>query len=312
MAGEPKRKRNTTKTSSFGSGKREAHDATDFYARFAAPDLSNDDEIAVCDVTDTLVLGDSRDMSSIADKSVALMVTSPPYYAAKDYEVDIAAGHIPGSYLEYLEMLNDVFAECLRVLEPGGRVAINVANLGRKPYRSLSKDVWTILEGLGFLPRGEIVWSKAAGASGSCAWGSWMSPSNPSLRDLTERVLVASKGRFDRAVPWKVRKERDLPWESTISKEEFMAATLDTWHIRPESAKRIGHPAPFPVELPARLIQLYTYRGDVVLDPFVGAGSTAVAALAADRRYVGFDMEQEYLDIAERRIAEEAERATLF
>lgn len=139
-----------------------------------------------------------------------------------------------------------------------------------------------------------------------------MSPSNPSLRDLTERVLVASKGRFDRAVPWKVRKERDLPWESTISKEEFMAATLDTWHIRPESAKRIGHPAPFPVELPARLIQLYTYRGDVVLDPFVGAGSTAVAALAADRRYVGFDMEQEYLDIAERRIAEEAERATLF
>lgn len=295
--------RRATQTSSFGVGKRESHDATAFYAQFVPPTLSDDDEVMACAVADTIFLGDSRDMAKVPDKSVSLVTTSPPYHAAKAYETDLSAGHVPESYVEYLEMLHAVFAECRRVLEPGGRIAVNVANLGRKPYRSLAKDVWVLLEDLGLLPRGEIVWTKAAGASGSCAWGSWMSASNPSLRDLTERVLVASKGRFDRAVKWQVRKERGLPWESTITREDFMAWTLDTWDIRPESAKRVGHPAPFPVELPRRLIDLYTYRGDVVLDPFMGAGSTAVAAVETGRRYVGFDMEPDYIDLARRRIA---------
>jgi site-specific DNA-methyltransferase (adenine-specific) len=129
-----------------------------------------------------------------------------------------------------------------------------------------------------------------------------MSASNPALRDLTERVLVASKGRFDRAVHWQKRKERGLPWESTICRDDFMAWTLDTWQIRPEFAKRVGHPAPFPVELPRRLIELYTYRGDVVLDPFMGAGSTAIAAIQTDRRYVGYDTEADYVALAEQRI----------
>ncbi len=303
MARESVKERHATKTSSFGVGRRESHDSSEFYSRFASPILSDDEEVVPCDVVDTLFLGDSRDMSKVSDKSVSLVTTSPPYHASKDYEIDVNAGHVPKSYVAYLGMLHDVFAECQRVLEPGGRIAVNVANLGRKPFRSLSKDVWVVLEELGFLPRGEIVWTKAPGSSGNCAWGSWMSPSNPSLRDLTERVLVASKGRFDRALHWKVRQQQGLPWESTIGREEFMAWTLDTWDIRPESAKRIGHPAPFPVELPARLIQLYTFRGDVVLDPFMGAGSTAVAAVQADRRYVGFDTEPEYLQLAERRIA---------
>lgn len=298
------RVRRATKTSSFGSGKRESHDATDFYSRFTAPALSDDEEVLACDVADALFLGDSRDMSAVPSKSVGLVVTSPPYHAAKSYEIDVSAGHVPASYLEYLEMLRSVFAECHRVLEPGGRIAVNVANLGRKPFRSLSKDVWVVLEDIGFLPRGEIVWTKAAGASGSCAWGSWMSASNPSLRDLTERVLVASKGRFDRAIGPKQRRARGLPCESTIGRDDFMAWTLDTWDIRPESARRVGHPAPFPVELPARLIQLYTYKGDVVLDPFVGAGTTAVAAVQGGRRYVGYDTEPEYLAIAEHRITE--------
>jgi site-specific DNA-methyltransferase (adenine-specific) len=303
MAGTVARARSGTKTSGFGVGKRESHDASTFYSRFAPPALSDDEDVVACDVADRLFLGDSRDMSRVPSKSVSLVTTSPPYHASKDYETDVTAGHVPTSYVDYLEVLADVFAECFRVLEPGGRIAVNVANLGRKPFRSLSKDVWVVLEEIGFLPRGEIVWTKAAGASGSCAWGSWMSASNPSLRDLTERVLVASKGRFDRAVKPKVRRERGLPWESTIGRDEFMAWTLDTWDIRPESAKRVGHPAPFPVELPARLIQLYTYKGDVVLDPFMGAGTTAVAAVQARRRYVGFDMEQDYIDLSRRRIA---------
>ena len=95
------------------------------------------------------------------------------------------------------------------------------------------------------------------------------------------------------------------PFENTISKDEFFAATLDVWEIRPEHARRVGHPAPFPVELPERLIQLYTYRGDVVLDPFLGSGSTAVAAVRTDRRYVGYDTDPAYADLAESRIADE-------
>lgn len=302
MGQEVARSRRATQTSGFGVGKRENHDASEFYARFTAPTLSADDEIAPCPVADSLILGDSRDMAKVPDKSISLVSTSPPYHAAKEYEKALGQGHIPADYLTYLEMLGAVFAECLRVLEPGGRIAINVANLGRKPYRSLAKDVWVILEQLGFLARGEIVWTKAAGSSGSCAWGSWMSPSNPSLRDVTERILIASKGRFDRAHKWQIRKDRGLPWESTITREDFMAWTLDTWSIRPESAKRVGHPAPFPVELPRRLIELYTYKGDVVLDPFMGAGSTAVAAVETGRHYVGYETEAEYVALAERRI----------
>jgi site-specific DNA-methyltransferase (adenine-specific) len=240
--------RTSTSTSNFGVSRREAHDSSAFYARFDAPSLSSDDEVRPCSVADQLFLGDSRDMSVVDSKSVALVATSPPYYSAKAYEEALGEGHIPGSYVEYLGVLLDVFRECWRVLEPGGRIAVNAANLGRKPYRSLAKDVWVVLEELGFLPRGEVVWVKAAGSSGNCAWGSWMSAANPSLRDVTERILIASKGRFDRAVHWKVRKARGMPRESTISRQDFLDWTLDTWDIRPERARVVGHPAPFPVE----------------------------------------------------------------
>jgi len=248
-------------------------------------------------------------MPQVEDKCISMIVTSPPYFSAKLYEQEMGQGHIPGSYLDYLVMLRDVFDECRRVLEPGGRICINVANLGRKPYRSLSKDVWVVLEELGFLPRGEVVWIKGKGASGSTAFGSFAKASSPVLRDVTERILIASKGRFDRAIHWKERQRRGLPWESTIRAEDFLAWTLDTWQMPPESARRVGHPAPFPVELPRRLIELFTYRDDVVLDPFMGAGSTAVAALLSQRRFVGFDAEADYLDLAEQRVA--AARASL-
>jgi site-specific DNA-methyltransferase (adenine-specific) len=256
-------------------------------------------------VPDTIVHGDSRAMTQLDDNCVALVVTSPPYFAAKEYELALGEGHVPGSYVEYLSMLRDVFAECARVLEPGGRMAVNVANLGRKPYRNLAADVTRILQDdLHLLLRGEVVWIKAKGASGSAAFGSFAKASNPVLRDLTERIIVASKGRFDRAVPWRKRQEQGLPWESTIAKEDFLAWTVDTWEMRPESAKRVGHPAPFPVELPRRLIELYTYTGDVVLDPFMGAGTTAIAAVETGRRFVGYEADPEYVDLARRRIAD--------
>lgn len=303
----PSRRRSPTTTSNFGAGRRENHDASAFYERFPAPTFSEDDELGTCAVADQLFVGDSRDMSQLDDACVALMVTSPPYFAGKQYEEALGEGHIPGTYVEFLAMLRDVLGETYRVLEPGGRIAVNVANLGRRPFRSLAADVMRIVQDdLGYLPRGEIVWQKADGAAGSCAWGSFQSASNPVLRDVTERVIVASKGRLDRAVPRPERKRMGLPYRDTISKEEFMAATLDVWRIQPERATRVGHPAPFPVELPRRLIELHTYVGDVVLDPFVGSGTAAVAAARCGRHYVGYDTDPTYISLARERIAQES------
>ena len=299
-----------TSTSPFGVGKREGHDAREFYARFRPPEISTDDTVVAFDPEPALVCGDARHMDDLKDGCVALVVTSPPYYAGKEYEQEVGVGGVPASYLDYLAMLRDVFDECRRVLEPGGRIAVNVANLGRRPYRSLASDVIRILQDdLGLLLRGEIVWVKAEGASGSCAWGSYRSPANPVLRDVSERVIVASKGRFDRARPAARRRTEGLPCEVTVTADEFLESTLDVWHIPPESARRVGHPAPFPVELPQRLIELYTYRGDLVLDPFLGSGSTAVAAARIGRRWTGYDTDPTYVAAAVERVAAETAQA---
>lgn len=304
LGGQMERK--GTSTSNFGVGRRESHDSTGFYNRFARPDLSTDSHVPVPrSIREPFVCGDARQMTALADGEVALVVTSPPYFAGKQYEEELDRDGVPSSYAEYLELLAAVFEECKRVLEPGGRIAVNVANLGRKPYRSLASDVIEILQGLGLLLRGEVIWQKGEGASGSCAWGSYRSPANPVLRDLTERVIIASKGRFDRALPSRVREQEGRPFESTLTADEFMAATLDVWQIPPENATRVNHPAPFPTALPERLIQLYTYRNDLVVDPFMGSGSTLVAASRLDRRYVGYDLDESYVSIARRRVDDE-------
>jgi site-specific DNA-methyltransferase (adenine-specific) len=257
---------------------------------------------------DEVFCHDASSMPELDDNSVALVVTSPPYFAGKEYEAALGQG-VPTTYAEYLGMLEEVFGECMRTLEPGGRIAVNVANLGRRPYRSLSADVtWILQDRLRLLLRGEIIWVKARGSSGSCAWGSFQRPANPVLRDLTERVIVASKGRFDRARSARQRSARGLPSEGSVSRDEFMEATTDLWEIPAESATRVGHPAPFPVELPERLIQLYTYRDDLVLDPFVGSGTTAVAAMRTERHFAGYDTDEEYVLHAKRRLEAERQR----
>lgn len=277
-----------TETSDFGSSKRESHDSTSYYSRRMTTFEPGEVGEAVSppvEVLDQLYCQSSEFMTQLPDNCVSLMVTSPPYNVGKEYDEDL---HID----DYLDLLKRVFAETYRVLEPGGRVAVNVANLGRKPYVPLNHFVASLLTDLGFLLRGEVVWQKAKGAGGSCAWGSWKSAQNPTLRDVHEYVVVACKESFGR-----VRRG-----ESTIGRDEFMEATTSIWHMATASAKRIGHPAPFPVELPRRLIELYTFAGDLVLDPFMGSGSTAVAARETGRHYVGYDINLSYLDLARRRI----------
>lgn len=230
-------------------------------------------------------------MRELPCNSVALMVTSPPYNVGKDYDLDLPLD-------EYLEFIGRVLGETHRVLVPGGRVAFNVANLGRKPYIPLNAYVARLAAEMGYLMRGEIIWVKGKGASGSCAWGSWMSATNPTLRDLHEYVLIFSKGRFDRSVKGR----------STIERDEFMSATTSVWTIPPESARRVGHPAPFPIALVERLINLYTFEGDVVLDPFMGSGSTAVAAILTGRRFVGYEIDPVYARMSRERVARAQEQ----
>ncbi|MEM9654625.1 MAG: site-specific DNA-methyltransferase, partial [Actinomycetota bacterium] len=307
-----------TRTSSFGVGRREGHDSSSFYQRFSPPQISDDETVNRPEELITelgsgrLYHGSIDQLQVLPENSVALVVTSPPYFVGKEYELAVTGSNdIPETYFEFLEMLRGVFAECYRILEPGGRIAVNVANLGRKPYRSLSADIINLLQDdLGMLLRGEVIWEKASVSSGSCAWGSFAKASNPVLRDMTERVIIASKGRFSRALTLKKRRALGLPHESSLANDEFVDVTRDVWRIDPESATRIGHPAPFPIELPRRLIDLYTYRGDLVVDPFVGSGTTLVAAARTGRIGIGFDTDKRYLDLSEQRLNDELARAS--
>ncbi len=290
------KKAKATATTAFGVGKRESHDSSSFYERnlYGGASKQPQPELVSTSVppaplsewADRVYCQSSTNMSMIPDASVALAFTSPPYNVGKDYDADITLA-------DYLALIRQVASEVYRVLVPGGRYVINIANLGRKPYIPLHMHFYQEHMAVGFLPMGEIIWQKGKGASGNCAWGSWQSAKAPRLRDIHEYLLVFAKADYSRP-------DRG---QSDISRDEFMAATLSIWEIPPESARRVGHPAPFPVALAERVIQLYSYVDDVVLDPFLGSGSTAVAARKNRRHYVGFDISPDYCALAEERIA---------
>ncbi len=288
-------RRKGTKTSSFGAPGRIGHDSTTFYASRLYEGLPKEEKVEYIEnpvpsqFMDKIFCKSSENMEELPDSSVHLMVTSPPYNVGKDYDENLTLE-------EYRTFLKRVWSEVYRVLVPGGRICINIANLGRKPYIPLHVFIIEDMLDLGFLMRGEIIWNKASSAGQSTAWGSWLSASNPCLRDVHEYILVFSKGSF--------RRENISKRENTISKEEFLEWTKSIWTFPAESAKKIGHPAPFPVELPYRLIQLYTFEGEVILDPFIGSGQAAIAAIKTKRHYVGYDVDEEYVKLAERRIKE--------
>jgi DNA modification methylase len=293
-----KKKRTGTSTSSFGTAGRINHDASKFYAsrlyaglnlknsKFEFRNLNFEIENSIpFESLNKLYCKSSERMDELPDNSVHLMITSPPYNASKDYDQDLSLD-------EYLDLLSRVWTETYRVLAPGGRACVNIANLGRKPYIPLHGYIIEQMVEIGFLMRGEIIWNKASSASPSTAWGSWMSAANPVLRDVHEYILVFSKGTFK-------RKKGDR--ENTISRDDFLEWTRSVWTFPAVSAKTVGHPAPFPKELPHRLIQLYSFKGDVVLDPFVGSGTTCIVAAADERYFIGYDIREEYLQLFDRR-----------
>lgn len=281
-----------TRTSAFGSPGRVSHDSSPFYSSRLYEGIEKEREATYREnpvppgALDAILCRSSERMEELPDECVHMMVTSPPYNVGKEYDRDLSLD-------EYRAFLRRVWAEVLRVLVPGGRAAINVANLGRKPYLPLSSYILSDMLELGYLMRGEIIWNKDTSSTSSTAWGTFGSARNPTLRDIHEYILVFSKGTFSRVSPGR----RD-----TISREEFLEWTKSVWTFPAEPARRIGHPAPFPIELPRRLIRLYTFEGDVVLDPFIGSGQTALAALESRRHYIGYEINEAYVMLARKRI----------
>ena len=285
-----------TKTSAFGTNGRINHDSSKFYASKLYKEIKNNDSDIIVnefpnELLNSIIEGSCEDMKDIPNNSLHLMITSPPYNVSKEYDDDL-------SLQEYLSLLKNCFMETYRVLVDGGRACINIANVGRKPYIPLSDYISKIMIEIGFNMRGEIIWNKSAGAGISTAWGSFQSASNPILRDVHEYILIFSKGNYKRE---RDKNEKELR-KDNITKEEFIEWTKSIWTMNPESAKRIGHPAPFPEELPNRLIKLFSFTNDIVIDPFMGSGTTAIAAIKNNRNFVGYEINKEYINLANNRI----------
>lgn len=227
--------------------------------------------------------GDARDLDAIADGSVQLIVTSPPYFNAK---TEYASWP---TYDAYLADMLLAWRECYRVLCDGGRIAVNVPMGYDRPslpggYKPIGAHTTLALQAASFELRGHIIWAKMglANQNNGTAWGSWQSASDPSLRDGHEEIIIAHKGKSGRG-----------PGQDDITRDEFLEWTRSVWTIKPVSAS--WHPAPFPAEIPRRLMKLYSFVGDTVLDPFVGSGTTVFTAEANGRRGIGVDLCQEYL-----------------
>ncbi len=240
--------------------------------------------------TDKIVVGDSKDvLKNIPDNSVDLIFTSPPYNFGLEY-----AENQDAHYWEaYFEQLFSVFEECIRVTKYGGRIIVNVQPLFSDyiPSHHLISNFFIQKK---LIWKGEVLWEKNNYNCKYTAWGSWKSPSNPYLKYTWEFLEIFCKGEM---------KKPGSKDDIDINAEEFKKWVVAKWSIAPERKMgEYGHPAMFPEELAERVLKLFSYRGDVVLDPFNGSGTTTTVAARTGRRYLGIDISEEYCKTAERRL----------
>ena len=253
------------------------------------------------------ILGDSRVMQELADESVHLVVTSPPYWNLKDYEAgDNEIGQGDASYQEYLDGLCDVFRECVRVLTPDGKIAINIMPLfltgkatkfNRRVTKTVLSDLERFFEELGnmfFLSL--YIWDKRNIARFS-SWGSYPYPPNLLSTYPYEWIIVFSKEGKRKPV------DKDIKEQSKLTHREWTDWVCNSiWEMQPASSKREEHPAPFPDELPKRIIKIHTFVGDTVLDPFAGSGTTSKVAKELGRNSIAYDINEEYLEIFKKKV----------
>lgn len=234
------------------------------------------------------------EMNRLSEKTVNCIITSPPYnvdLGNNKYKKEGYNSHNDNMpYQEYLSWMSDVFRESYRVLSEDGRLCVNIGD-GKNGKIPTHSDFIQICKGIGFIPLTTIIWNKN-NTSNRCAWGSYLSAKAPSFPRPFEYILVF--GKTDKLFREGI---------TTITKDEWVEYSNGLWVFSPEKQqKKYGHPAMFPIELPLRLIKMLTYDGDVVLDPFMGSGSTGVACVNTNRDFIGIELDKEYFKVAERRI----------
>jgi site-specific DNA-methyltransferase (adenine-specific) len=227
--------------------------------------------------------------AAIAPESVDLIVTSPPY----NVEVVYGVHRDDLSYAEYLEFCEAWLKRCYEWLKKDGRMCLNIPlDKNKGGQQSVGADLTTLAKRLGFQYHSTIVWNEG-NISRRTAWGSWVSASAPYVIAPVELIVVLYKREWKKTSGSRI---------SDITPQEFMEWTNGLWTFNGESRKRIGHPAPFPLELPKRCIKLFSYVGDTVLDPFAGSGTTLLAAIMHNRHAIGVEIEPAYCELAKQRI----------
>lgn len=246
----------------------------------------------------TIFWGDSaKILQELPENSVDMMVTSPPYPG-----VDSMWGELfhPDNFEKAHEFLNIIWDGCLRALKPGGKMAINIANTKRRPYLPNVAKIyeWASKK---IEPLGEIIWDKGYSQNGT-AWGSYLSPADPALADQHEYILIFRK-YGDREKPEIYNK---------IDGKSFRTWRNSMWRIAPAKASSIGHIAPFPPQIPIRLITLYSFENETILDPFMGSGTTGLACLDLNRKFIGMELREDYYLLSKKLLNDSISQLRLF
>lgn len=259
-----------------------------YYAQ--SNDFSKQDNPLPDHLTNRIICGDSLDvLRTFPDNSIDLIFTSPPYNFGLEYDSQDDAH----KWEHYFKRLFAIFDECIRVLKYGGRIAINIQPLF-SDYIPSHHMVSNFFISRKMIWKGEILWEKNNYNCKYTAWGSWKSPSNPYLKYTWEFIEVFAKGTL---------KKSGNSENADISADEFKRWVVAKWSVAPErNMREFGHPAMFPEELAVRVIKLFSFVGDIVLDPFNGAGTTTAVARKLGRKFVGIDISQEYCDAAQKRL----------